>query len=379
MENLPSTSQAPLDKRPRLEEELKEEGNTCEFEAYKKTTVESIIYKIISFFSIRSNMQAKAIETRLIPNLLKDSVNLNHKKVDLTSFQKIDHSQLLFLYTIFKDATKLKVDNLTKDDYILTFLSYFENLKKLTIHINDHDLFTTDKRQNTLKIESLKIICNQKANNKTIKELSNRCPSINQFSLSKGILSHSICSELRTKDIISLKLTNVKILPQDKKNIISLIRNFKKLKKLKLVNTNLYSSNITFHRLIRDFLDDFFTQNTELESLSFTLNQEEDQKLENLLNLTELTKLKIYYSAQHGSKSMVNLLNILKYLPQVKPTFIEYYHVPNRNKINLTKYLPALNQRSIRYSIMIENCCKNATINQCSNYEKIIKYKQFSF
>lgn len=374
--DIPSTS-APLAKKPKVEEKEESEGNNQKIQStnYKtnNTTVEDIICKVVLFCSSVINTQPKAIEHILIPSLIEDSIYLSQGKVDLTKFRYLSDHQLSFLLTTFKNCTKIKIDHLISYGYIFKYLQNFKNLKKLTIHVNEHDTFTSANQRQLLSINSIKIITKNGPNwNNTVEEILDQCPLTTKISVVGGYFSQTSCIKTQGKYINSLSLTDVKILPQNKNALLSILRNCKSLARLKLISTQSFLTNITFNLVVRDFLSVFITPNSTIEHLSFTLNQSTDpttdQSFSNLLNLSKLKKLTIFFSSQYESKKLTELMNILKHIPQVNITFREYYVVPSKSTFP-TQYLTILKERSEKYRDYIKAFCKNTKIIMIENFE----------
>lgn len=377
--DIPSTS-APMAKRPKIDEEKKSEGKKLEASndlnhTITNTTVEDVIFKVILFCSKEDNYHPNEIKSELIPSLIKDSKNLTQGKVDITKHQYLSNSQLSYLLAIFKDCIKIKVDHLTTNNILFEYLKKFKNLKKLTIFVNENDKFTSLNPLTLLTITSVKIVAKHGPNwDDSIDEILDRCPMTSKISIEGGNLSLITCIKTQAKQIYSLSLHNVKILPQNKNAFISTLRDCKNLKNLKLVTTKSYLSNVTFHRTLREFLSVFIMPNTTIETLTFTLNQYDQQDLSNLLNFTNLKELTIFYSAQYESKNLTDLLRILKYTSDIKITFKEYYFTSDLGASISNLYVYVLKDRSYKYENYIKSCCPHAKVISVDNYDKLIKH-----
>lgn len=368
-------------KRPRFNYE-EEEGNSTQesiiTSVCNSLKAESLIFRLINFFSLPENKNVETIESVLIPSLLSESTILKGGYIaDLTTFKNVNIYQLRFLYKIFEDANQLKINHLTTSSLLMGYISCFTKANKLTIFISEDDTFAG--KDIKLSIKELKIISKERSNwNDAIEQLIKSCPLLNKIYIRNGNLSLGTCIKILEKNTTSVCLKNVKIQPQFKNALYSIFRNCKNLKQLKLIATDTYYSNITFHDITREFLGIFITQNTTLEKLSFTLCQYEKQILNNLLNLTELKELKVYYSAQLGSGNLVSLLNVLRHMPQVRIIFVEYYFIPERIFQNRTHYMDMLKSRSIKFKALIDNFCKDATTITCATYDKLFNHSDLN-
>lgn len=366
-------------KRPKVDEDKKCEGK--EDDANKDTniranniTIEDIICKVILFCSKEINRHPDAIKLELIPCLIKESKHLALGKVDLMKFRYLSNSQLTFLLTTFKDCIKIKVDHLVANDLLFKYLQNFKKLKKLTIFISENDNFTSLIHPPLLAVTSIKIVAKQGPSwDDSVEKILDQCPMTTKISILGGNFSLASCIKTQAKEIHSLSLYNVKMLPQNKNAFISTLRDCKNLKNLKLITTKSYLSNVTFHRTIRDFLSVFILPNSTIKSLTFTLNQYDEHNVDNLLNLTELEELTIFYSAQYESKNLTELLKILKRIPNIKTTFKEYYFTSEIGVPISSLYICVLKDRSHKYKEYIIHNCLHAKVIPVINFDKLIK------
>lgn len=369
-ENVNNQKEVQATKKRRIS--LDDEGNSniqCETTCGSHT-LESLILKIILFFGVEENRNLDRVETALIPSLLRGSVVFKGGELaDLTPFKYLNTHQLRYLNNIFMNATEIKIDHITYASNLLGFLSCFGKVKKATIFLEENDNLAG--RNIHTKIEKLKIIANYRSNwNESIEHIVFNCPLLRGISITNGNLSLMTCIRLQTRDITMISLKNVIIQPHLKKALTSTILNCKNLKKLKLIFTDSYVANPTFHQLVQEFLWTFNTQNNTLKELSFTLDQFERQNFTNLLNLTELEKLKIYYTTQQSSNNLSSLLQTLKHMPSITLQFREYHLTPEDPITNQDEYAHVMQMRSTSYRILIQSYFENAEIRICSNYNQ---------
>lgn len=356
-------------KRTKYSENM-EEGNIIQMRDTKSgsLTVESVILRLVMFFSSDENRNLENITKTLIPELLRESSYFKEGQLaDLTSLKYLDMFQLRYI----------KIDHITSNEFLLGYIACFGKLTKLTLFINESDNFTGKFIK--LNIKTLKIVADHRTNwNDAIEQIIHSCPIVNKISIHQGNLSLMSCIRLHNKHINSICLKDIRMQRQFKGALMNAIGNNPNLKKLKLITTDLYIQNITFHQIVQEFLGIFVSPNNSIEYLTFTISQTDKQNLSNLLNLSELKELKLYYTAQFSATNITNILKVLRHTPQIKVTFIEYYFIPPMITLSPDECLIMLRTRSIKYRILIETYCKEATIKMCENYDRLLTQNIFT-
>lgn len=312
--------------------------------------IEHLIVKIVLFFMQPKNWSFTNIENILIPGILQHSHAFKGgKELNLTHFGNINLSHMYSLSYVFPRLEKVILRTGPKD--ILECLLPFEKLIELDIQLETNCRFNPTHIRLPIKI----ITIHAEDHAFCIQELIQCVPKIEQFTLTGGQLTIFTIALLEQLPLDTINLINVQL---DDKMIETTLNLLLKptIKKLKVVLTKENMYNLNF-KLFLNFLLSRVGPNSNIEDLTFTLNQESEasQNLLNLWSTAQLKKVTIYFTSQESISKLFELINILLSKPGLDITFVEYYDYTKHN-LN-TEYVGVVTERS-KHALTILNAAE---------------------
>lgn len=331
--------------------------------------------QIVLFFTSIENWCQNAIENILLPCILKHSVLFNGgRDLDLTKMS-IRDVYLPQLARCMKEVSYIKINSKIGSDDLLRYLVNFKNLCYMHIILNENDNFYYNGIVLPIKLLRIQSKFPVFYRSDCISQIMNCCPNLEEVSLSGGSITIHTIAKLADPSIEALSLTNIRVITKLKEMLASLFfrRGLRKLK-LKLTNHMLYDANFlgAAHELFNRL-----TGNTELEDLSFTLDQCCDQQLRNIALFYNLKKIKVYYTVQFEISKLFELIRILENLNHpIEVTFKEYYDPPSLEPENMERHYVDLEDKSHGCKTLIQSANENIRVLQYDYKPKVEEAKK---
>lgn len=236
--------------------------------------------------------------------------------LDISNDRMLTENRLAEIATLFNSVTKLRIKNLAEGNpNLLTMLKQFPDLRTLEMEINDDDEF----RPANLNVKNLTLFTTKnrpKIISKFYQVIDN-IKSVEELVIDGGVIDESIIWKLQSKGLSGLYLLNVTPIQSGNFPDFTITKNLTKcttLKYLKLIAREPINESLDMLQIISQYLTMLPENRPPLEKLGFTLH-EYPQPIRNLVFLTSLKQLEIYYTRWTHSENLKTLLGFIRAHP----------------------------------------------------------------
>lgn len=207
-------------------------------------------------------------------------------------------------------------------DYVFDKLQELPNLRKLKIYLNSYDLNCNFQN---LPIKSLSIKSKFRiVENDPIFYHLIQLNSITRISMTDGFISMKSLKRMEKYELEKFKLINTQLESRLCLQLVNMIKNNKQLKNLTVISKD-YSTNPHAIIIMSEIISRLKrTDEWNVEILKFTLDQSCKIKYKNLMLLTKIRKMCVYYNVQNDIRNLDTLIDAILSMRNIHVTFKEY-------------------------------------------------------
>lgn len=270
---------------------------------------------LLEFFSHEEHQNYSSVENILLPTLLANSEDHDYgKTINITDTGRLKNSQLRFLSKTLAQAEYVIVDTSTMENYIfIDFIKSLKKLEKLKIILNKFDDFNKLGTQLTIKTLKIRTPCQKLAYDPIEQLLLCNGSTLQNLSIKNGRITNHTANKIASLDLQHIKLVDTLIDNiSTKQTLEQYLCNNVELSEITLIS-KMKNNNPFFKNLALTFSQNLQTPRTNLKKLTFTLNQENEIKM-NIAIFPNLTDVTVYYSAIYSAINLMTLLTEIKKL-----------------------------------------------------------------